>query len=851
MGTSVPKPNHAGAPHDLAFSSPTKGSSINGYPTLRGQAKDNILLKEVYLVFEKNSEEIKLNDSYNWNYELDAGSVANAVYGYPMGNNIYRVPFRIRAVDQAGNVALSPGFGTNPDNPGIGSYYLDVDLDGDSPVITNILSPGGENTQATPYLVTGSIKVQGTASDDDGLHHVEMALIALSGATESYRNLDGTQAAPGSFYTVAGLSLWNYVLNQNGELYALADFTGHSGDFKIMVRAVDTKINSIPDITGDPKTVYVRFDNTLPGVILLQPEEGTIQRDTFPLTFTAKDNNGIVQTRISYDNGSSYTNLNLNPGGNSPKKFACSASVNSKTVNGAAFAASSGSLYMRIQLKDDTGNVTEKSFKYLIDNIAPVNVTPPSTATMAAISNRMYTDSGASLAEILGVVNDTGTIRGIKKVEVYFERLGAIYRMKPDFPATSIASVPVTFSNGSFPYTIDDSYKIVIDKAENYIDATVSGGDNDGYQESLSMGTSGYTWGARFDSEKLSDGNVTVHYVAWDEANNATHFQVAGIIRNTPPTIASIVLGTDLNADGDALDNGERVKLTKLGSTWNGYTLKADDTQLGPERPYDLNDPIMTIRNSRFTFSAIVTGGNGTIQYQAFAPNGSTTLLNWTAIDNYSTTNFTPGGWVEDSINSLTIQARDSAYGTELATALVSFKVGVDNSDGTAPSVSLAPIGTMYDTPTIRQSLSYTSRIQQAVVPYAENLYWIDIDSNGIASRDEWLGHVELPADSHFNGLDADVSGTIILRGKTYDDQRIGRMTVAFNVDFDLNGTASDGVVELDTEIDLAVFSSGTLGVSPARAAAQTLMPIPSPSNCWVRTARSYQKNLVTLSILP
>ena len=43
-------------PHDLAFSSPAKGSSINGYPVLRGQAKDNILLKEVYLVFEKKGE---------------------------------------------------------------------------------------------------------------------------------------------------------------------------------------------------------------------------------------------------------------------------------------------------------------------------------------------------------------------------------------------------------------------------------------------------------------------------------------------------------------------------------------------------------------------------------------------------------------------------------------------------------------------------------------------------------------------------------------------------------------------------------------------------------------------------
>ncbi|PKL25609.1 MAG: hypothetical protein CVV47_06030 [Spirochaetae bacterium HGW-Spirochaetae-3] len=812
------------APHSLAFISPSNGASVNGYPTIMGQAKDNVLLKEVYLVFEKSGEEQKLADAYNWTYNLDAGMSANTTDGYDMGNNIFRVPFRIKAVDQANNIALSPAFGTDPDDPGVGSYYLDVDLDGDKPEITNIVSPGAENVIGTPYVITGSIKVQGTATDDDRLHSIEMALIAISGATESWRSLDGaTAVAEGTFYPVNGLTLWSYVLNDLGNLYALSDLAGHAGDFRIIVRAVDTKdlVSTTPvaDVTGDEHTVYVRFDNTLPGVIDLSPEEGTMQSGTFPLTFTAQDNFSVVLAQISYNNGSSYATLPITAGSSVP----LSVSVNTKTVNAGALASVSGTLYMRIRLKDDGDNITEKSFKYLIDNIAPVDVTAPSAVTMSAISNRMYTEAGASLAEILGVVNDTGTVRGIDRVEVYFERGGAIYRLNPDKAASSVAGKSYTFSNGVtalYPYDTEpddlDDYKVIVDKAENYVD-----GDADGYQESLTQGSTGYTWGARYDSTKIYDGDVTVHYVAWDDAGNSSHFQAAGIITNNPPVLAAMTLGTSLNGDTDATDDGERVRLTRQADgTWRGYTLKADGSQLGAERVYDLADPVLTIRNNLFTFSAAVSGGNAPLSYNALAPDGSTPLLGWDAASAYAVTAFGTAGWVEDSVNTLTIHARDTAYGTPLATAALSFKVRVDNTDGTAPEIGLAPVGSRYAAPEDGLSLSYSARAEEAVEGYSDNLLWIDEDLNGDCSWDERLGHVELPADSLHDGLDADVSGVVKMRGKVYDDQRVSKLTVSFSVGFDTNGSAAGGAVAAGNEIDLALFSSGNLSVVAERQAA-------------------------------
>ncbi|HRW24657.1 MAG TPA: hypothetical protein P5298_09625, partial [Spirochaetia bacterium] len=147
----------------------------------------------------------------------------------------------------------------------------------------------------------------------------------------------------------------------------------------------------------------------------------------------------------------------------------------------------------------------------------------------------------------------------------------------------------------------------------------------------------------------------------------------------------------------------------------------------------------------------------------------------------------------------------------------LSFRVRVDNVDGTAPEIALAPVGSRYGAPDAGDSLSYVARAEGAVSAYSDNVLWDDANGDTICSWDERLGHVELPADSLYNGLDADVSGTIKLRGKVYDDQRVSRIAAAFSVGFDTNGTAAGGDVAAGTEIELAAFSGGTLLVDEDR----------------------------------
>ncbi|MBU0928663.1 MAG: hypothetical protein KKA67_12995 [Spirochaetes bacterium] len=769
------------APGQLAFISPSRGSSVNGYPTLMGQAKDNVLLKEVYLVFELSGEEVLLADTYNWSYQLDAGALANPAYGYDMGNNIYRVPIRIKAVDQAGNIAWSSSFGADKDNPETGSYYLDVDLDGDKPTITNILSPGGENEPDAPHRIIGSVKVQGVAFDDDKLYRVEMALIALAGATESWRSLDGASEVPaGTYHSIGSSALWSYVLNESGALYALAGVPGHAGDFKIMVRAVDTKDNGLtPDITGDPKTIYARFDNTLPGVLSLSPEEGTVHSGTIPLSFTAQDNNSVILAQISYNNGASYTTLPITPGQSLP----LSVSIDTKTVSDNAFATATGTLYMRIRLKDDAANITEKSFKYLIDNIPPTEVDAP---TVTSIRNDIQLDGETYLAGILGKVNDTGTGGGIEKVEVYFERLGSIYRMKPGAAPDSVVGQNYAFSYGGtalYPYATEpddyDDYKIIIDKPETYVDS-----DGDGYPENFTQDTTGYAWGARFDSSKIPDGDVNVHYVAWDEAGNSSHFQVAGVVKNNPPAIETITIGTNLNGDSDATDDGERVRLIRQADgSWRGYTLDSAGAQLGAERAYDLSSPALTVRNSRLTVDTTVTGGTLPIQYSATAPDGSSSLLAWSATSAFEELSFSGSGWTEGVVNTITLRARDDASGTPLQATPVAIRVILRNSDLIPPTVSLERLG--YD--------DYATSGPDAlghIEPWNQSPY----------------GNVDAGFDksSEIYGNDADVSGTIIVSGVAGDNQRIKELWAWIDLD-------GDAVVDASEERLVASFSGTSL----------------------------------------
>ena len=92
------------------------------------------------------------------------------------------------------------------------------------------------------------------------------------------------------------------------------------------------------------------------------------------------------------------------------------------------------------------------------------------------------------------------------------------------------------------------------------IDGGVGGVDwTDSYNTVKNFtGTGHIRWSVEFDTTKtgLSDGRYNLNYVAFDKAGNATHYSSDVIyIANNQPRITSVSLGTDINGDGSIASN--------------------------------------------------------------------------------------------------------------------------------------------------------------------------------------------------------------------------------------------------------------------------------------------------------
>jgi hypothetical protein len=121
---------------------------------------------------------------------------------------------------------------------------------------------------------------------------------------------------------------------------------------------------------------------------------------------------------------------------------------------------------------------------------------------------------------------------------------------------------------------------IEIDKNEPSID-----NDQDNFLEGLADAGLNYQWFARFDTTKMYDGLVRVHYVVYDAAGNGSYFEHSIFINNNPPRVERITIATDvLNAGNIDDTRGHRV-ITSNYETTN-----------------------VVVRNNRLNFKIKITG---------------------------------------------------------------------------------------------------------------------------------------------------------------------------------------------------------------------------------------------------
>ncbi len=845
----------------IEVTSPVNGDTVFGPLTIGGTASDNSggagvdsisigLGKQIDPGDLEGSTWVAVSGQTSWSFDfLNINDYANNTYSYNAEDanmngvedggetwgDIWNFTFYVRVVDSAGE-----GAGGN-----IGyltSYTLQIDPKQDRPNVT-ILSPDNGST------VGGYVRLFGSATDGQYIEKVQIAVDVNNNGdyTDDVWTEGGTpdETTDGiNWYLANGTNSWNVNLNENGE------FNPTGGDstreITFMVRAKDYKENPGDGIYSAEVEYSVTFNVNYPQFSDVSLSSGQTVGGSETLTAIIRDETDLDRIVFSnksplldsttiYENPGSYTlpltdttvvQTTTNPysgtditveliGENDsegrydvdyPGSYAVTIPIDTEAPG--LYPNAAGSMSVELSAYDVTtpsAFSNQNLISFYVDNVAP------SSLTYTGDTQILGTE-----AELQGTVEDLGTVRGIERVVVYMTNAdGHLVRLQNSSGTENSFTVAQILDEEN---TAFDEYRMVIDRDVENGNDTPPTGDGDGIPEYLTLSAGTYNWSGIFDSNLVTDGQVTVHYIAEDHAGNQRTGQTNAFIANHAPSIDSIILGTDLNADSSITVN----ELTSPITT--GYT-----------------STDYTARNNNLLIGIDTSGGNGTVRYRVTQADESfeqTAVLNVSAgsfvidepyiIQEAGTTDFTAIGatdntpgtvfiatgagsgtgvasrfleidttlWDDADSNgkSFTVHVFDSttsddADDTNELTDTITLNLNIDNIDDVPPSIGIAPFGQAYN-----DVDDDDAKTLEAVSEYTDN---IELDGNS-----NLLGHVEYAADSLHDGLDADISGSVIFQGKVEDNQIVDRITATipgynsgteFNIYTAAGGSLSNG----------------------------------------------------------
>ncbi|MDT8297252.1 MAG: Ig-like domain-containing protein, partial [Spirochaetaceae bacterium] len=725
---------------------------VNGVVTLRVAVSDDSLNSVTHKIgINGPVEAVDSGSLYNWSEIVVTTLMEDPNLATEISPGIWELPVTVTAVDKAGNTTITA------------DYTMIIDNAQDRPNVSVIYPIEGES-------YGGEVSVSGIATDDDGTVgavYVQVDLNTPPAGTPDFDDVytfidgidfDGTGAVTAVdesvAYQVTGLSSWSFPLNATGELYSTDAYTpgsGHNGDVHVKIWAED-QINST--VTSVPQVLHFRFDDTLPRVDSVEIDGNPVSSNAYVsgtvlMDITVSDDTQINKLEISYDNGVSWENQSVTP-----------AMSILKTVSidtAARVAGGNGILYLRIKATDNTGYTTLEVLPLNVDNNAPEGTYPGAEPIVLT----------GTTALLQGTASDpNGSIAGVDRIEVYLERGGSLYdplstaydyvtNYNPD-----IAAEVTTFGAGIFyPANPTGAGVMIVDDVNELGTDTVSG-DGDGYDESLTLVASTWNWWVKFNSENIPDGDLNIHYVVVDKAGNKTHYSKAARIENNPPLIESVRLGTDINYD-NFVD-------TTVGS---GETFRyIDGTGADGAGVYyvDFSSSFTAIaaRNNRLFIDAdeSAADGNGDpfawlweLYYKGSAPNLLGVGAASTTISDFSTPSMPDEAGV-----IYTLRVTDDAGLIDE----VDIVLDLDNVDSADPTV------TLYDL-----DLTHSAIIDaRDAVGDGDGYAVPGYSPTASPSWESASGRLHAAGSGLYDGVDADVSGTIIVSGTVEDDKAINEL---------------------------------------------------------------------------
>ncbi len=281
-----------------------------------------------------------------------------------------------------------------------------------------------------------------------------------------------------------------------------------------------------------------------------------------------------------------------------------------------------------------------------------------------------------------------------------------------------------------------------------------------------------YTWKAFIDSRLILDGDVTLHFVAFDKAGNTTEKTYSATVKNNAPRLYGVKYGTDVNGDGTISQDEyittfhEKYSVLSGGTTYYGYSGSIDNPVTRIEAAERL-----TVKTDLHVVPRVVGGNMGLGYTYTYKQDPAQSATTTEPFQDYSVGHAT--------------DLRPDALGITLAQKDVFLTKNIKDGDQSITfnlwdKTDNTNAGTDSYSAEIVIPVKVAVQDNEVPVVYFDPFKWVSASDNSLYANSKKNGHIELEADlptatftvggTGVYDRDAKVSGKITFVGKVTDN---------------------------------------------------------------------------------
>ena len=307
------------------------------------------------------------------------------------------------------------------------------------------------------------------------------------------------------------------------------------------------------------------------------------------------------------------------------------------------------------------------------------------------------------------------------------------------------------------------------------------------------------TWKAFIDSKLILDGDVKLHFVAFDKAGNATEKEYSAIVRNNAPRLYGVKYGTDVNGNG-TIEAGEYIttfndiySVHSGSTTYYGYDGSTDN----PKTEITATERL-TVKDSLKVVPRVVGGNLGLGYTYTYKPDPALPATTTTSFKDYTS----EGHSTELRPDTLGIEIgqKDFIQHIKDGEQNITFKLW-DKTDGTT-------VGSTSNYAEIEIPVKVAVQDAEAPTAVLKPFKWVSASENSLYANSKKNGHIELEADLPTSTFTTSGAGV-------YDkDPKISGIVT-------FEGSVKDNVVVKEINIKIPNYNGGNGEGNPFTIAAR------------------------------